>query len=173
MLLFFHMPKYDPWWWPYWKSDQHQNHITESQSSNDYFLQFCSQWPVGFRREEKGKIAAVLCFFYRIYTKITNVHQVHPMIVIALSWSMGYVYNCLKKNTSLFYSKITFQTSWNLCRTSNLWRLLVQRDKLKTNGIIETFPHRLQVLKYTFVLQFNACLNELVGETQFFKWHVV
>jgi hypothetical protein len=95
------------------------------------------------------------------------------MIVIALSWSMGYVYNCLKKNTSLFYSKITFQTSWNLCRTSNLWRLLVQRDKLKTNGIIETFPHRLQVLKYTFVLQFNACLNELVGETQFFKWHVV
>jgi hypothetical protein len=23
--------------------------------------------------------------FYRIYTKITNVHQVHPMIVIALS----------------------------------------------------------------------------------------
>ena len=42
MLLFFHMPKYDPWWWPYWKSDQHQNHITESQSSNDYFLQLGS-----------------------------------------------------------------------------------------------------------------------------------
>jgi hypothetical protein len=33
------MPRYDPWWWPCWKSE-HQNHITVSQSSNDYFLQF-------------------------------------------------------------------------------------------------------------------------------------
>jgi hypothetical protein len=67
------------------------------------------------------------------------------------------------KNTSLFYSKITFRTSWNSCRTSNLWRLLVQRDLLKTNVIIEISPHRLVENKcYYRDLPTQTCWNTLL-----------
>jgi hypothetical protein len=79
---------------------------------------------------------------------LSDLHQNHKFLsgppndchcLIDLSYSMGYwLSKCvwILKNTSLFYSKIIFRTSWNSCRTSNVWQLLVESDKLKINVII-------------------------------------
>ena len=49
------MPKSEPRWRSCWKADQHKNHFTESHSSNDYFLQFGSHWPIDFWREDEKR----------------------------------------------------------------------------------------------------------------------
>ena len=103
---------------------------------------------VSREKMKKGKIAEAGNLPWRPCFFLSDLHLNYKFLsgppydyhcLIDLSYSMRYWLRkcvCILKNTSLFYSKIIFRTSWNSCRTRNLWQLLVQGDKLKTNVII-------------------------------------